>query len=106
MRLCINVRISVIMRVYEKGSKKAGVSVSVCVCVCEEREREREREKEREREWVSDRARFRERDSSMIIFMVSSSYCSPFSSLGYKRTFCIYYGNDHANFKKRGPIGQ
>jgi hypothetical protein len=102
------------MRVYEKGSKKAGVSVSVCVCVCAKREREREREKERERErekekereWVSDRARFRERDSSMIIFMVSSSYCSPFSSLGYKRTFCIYYGNDHANFKKRGPIGQ
>ena len=46
MRLCINVRISVIMRVYEKGSKKAGVSVSVCVCVCAKRERERERERE------------------------------------------------------------
>jgi hypothetical protein len=47
VRLCINVRISVIMRVYEKGSKKAGVSVSVCVCVCAKRERERERERER-----------------------------------------------------------
>ncbi len=69
--MCINVRIGVIMRVYEKGSKKVGVSVSTCVCVCvcvcvrreRERETERERQKETEREKESKKVGKRAREN-------------------------------------------